>query len=310
MGPPISFTAFHVLSRPSAYQSRSFFLTNPSLIFLHRIASYLYCSLNLVPTASPPPHALVHTRHMESNKDEAKRCLAIARKHYDAENYPSARKFCQKSIALYETPEAAKLLASINTAEAGPSTSKTSASTSATETHPSAGGARHRHTADGAPSRNASGNGSSVNNGTPGGMGGEKREYTEDQHAVVKRVRTCKVTEYYEILSVARGCEEVEIKKAYRKVQNYSVPGRVECMMIDQASSPCFSKYSSRWLCILTRTAHQVPMRPSRVCTDSVASFLGMQFSFVVPPHSVPSSGLQSLPNIIWHVHDICPEVH
>jgi len=35
---------------------------------------------------------------------------------------------------------------------------------------------------------------------------------------VVKRVRACKVTEYYEILAVERECEEADIKKAYRKV--------------------------------------------------------------------------------------------
>ncbi|KAF6761611.1 endoplasmic reticulum protein [Ephemerocybe angulata] len=55
-------------------------------------------------------------------------------------------------------------------------------------------------------------------NGTAGGAGGAQREYTPEQHAVVKRVRACKVTEYYEILSVKKDCEEVDIKKAYRKL--------------------------------------------------------------------------------------------
>jgi DnaJ homolog subfamily B member 12 len=50
-------------------------------------------------------------------------------------------------------------------------------------------------------------------------MGGEKREFTAEQHSVVKRVRGCKVTEYYEILAVKRSCEDAEIKKAYRKVR-------------------------------------------------------------------------------------------
>ncbi|EAU90500.2 endoplasmic reticulum protein [Coprinopsis cinerea okayama7 len=74
---------------------------------------------------------------------------------------------------------------------------------------------KHRHT---------SGNSSSTAgekakaNGTAGGMGGEKREYTQEQLSVVKRVRACKVTEYYEILSVKRDCEDAEIKKAYRKL--------------------------------------------------------------------------------------------
>lgn len=148
---------------------------------------------------------------MDGNKDEAVRCLAIAQKHRDAGNYPSARKFAQKSIALFETPEALKLLASINSAAASSSSGGPSTSTSSTtEEHPSASGARHRHP-------NGNGN-TGANGGTAGGMGGEKREYTPEQHAMVKRVRTCRVTEYYEILSVSRTCEDVEVKKAYRKV--------------------------------------------------------------------------------------------
>ncbi|KAF8906270.1 hypothetical protein CPB84DRAFT_1705059 [Gymnopilus junonius] len=148
---------------------------------------------------------------MEGNKDEALRCLGIARRHLDSENYTSARKFCLKSIALFETPEATKLLALVNKAASaseqkengGPS----SASNSTTEEHPSAAGIKHRYTQ---PKANG--------NGTAGGMGGEKREYTPEQANLVKRVRSCKVTEYYEILSVKKDCEDGEIKKAYRKL--------------------------------------------------------------------------------------------
>ncbi|KAF8916345.1 hypothetical protein CPB85DRAFT_1290959 [Mucidula mucida] len=132
---------------------------------------------------------------MESNKDEAIRCLAIAQKHRDAGNYPSARKFVQKSMALFDTPEANKLLASINAADTG----STSASSSSTDT-PS--GVKHRN----------------ASHGTAGGMGGEKREYTAEQVTIVKRVRGCKVTEYYEILAISKTCEEAEVKKAYRKL--------------------------------------------------------------------------------------------
>lgn len=146
---------------------------------------------------------------MESNKDEALRCLAIAQRHRDSGNAPSALKFCQKSINLFSTPEAAKLLASLDADSARPASSNGSAGgspfTSGTETHASAAGAKHRHTASSA-------------SGTPSGSGGNKREFTPEQHAVVKRVRACKVTEYYEILDVQRDCEETHVKKAYRKV--------------------------------------------------------------------------------------------
>jgi DnaJ family protein B protein 12 len=146
---------------------------------------------------------------MESNKEEALRCLAIARKHHEAGNIPSARKFCQKSIALFETPQALQLLASIN-ASPSSSSGSTSASTStssAAEEHPSAAGTKHRH-----PQKSPS------SNGTSGGIGGEKREYTAEQREVVRRVQACKSTEYYEILALKRDCEDGDIKKAYRKV--------------------------------------------------------------------------------------------
>nr|WGL47552.1 Er associated dnaj chaperone [Flammulina filiformis] len=143
---------------------------------------------------------------MESNKDEAVRCLAIAQKHRDAGNYTSARKFVQKSMALFETAEATKLLASINAAEnqAGASSSANGSSSSA-EARPSDSKANHRTA-------------SSSSSGTAGGMGGEKREYTTEQVTVVKRVRTCKVTDYYEILAVSKSCSEADVRKAYRKL--------------------------------------------------------------------------------------------
>ncbi|KAG5654360.1 hypothetical protein H0H81_003818 [Sphagnurus paluster] len=145
---------------------------------------------------------------MESNKDEALKCLGIARKHYDAGNIPSARKFCQKSISLFETAQALKLLASINA-----SSSESSKSTSSgAEEHPSTSGAKHRNI------HRTESSSSMRSNGTAGGIGGEKREYTAEQGAVVKRVMSCKLTDYYEILAVKRDCEEGEIKKAYRKL--------------------------------------------------------------------------------------------
>lgn len=153
---------------------------------------------------------------MESNKDEAIKCLAIAQKHRNASNFASARRFCQKSINLFSTPEALKLLEVIDEEEqdsgASPSDSNAepSASTSSTETHPSASGARQRtHTtgANGDAKANASSSSSEP-----------QKSYTPEQAAMVKRIRTCKVTEYYEILSLKRDCEEPEVKKAYRKL--------------------------------------------------------------------------------------------
>ena len=155
---------------------------------------------------------------MEVNKDEALRCLGIARKHLDARNLPSARKFCEKSIRLYETDAALRVLKLIEKAELDGGSEEPSdkpaggSRTTTTEEHPSAAGMKHRHPSSASASASAS------SNGTAGGMGGEAREYTPEQVAVVKRVRKCKVTAYYEILSVKKECDDAEIKKAYRKV--------------------------------------------------------------------------------------------
>lgn len=149
---------------------------------------------------------------MESNKDEALKCLAIAQKHRDRGNFSAARKFTRKSISLFATPEAEKLLESIEAAAAGAGPSSedaastngtngsTQASSSATQTHPSAAGSKHRNT------------------DATRAAGKEKREYTVEQLKVVKRVKGCKITDYYEILELKRDCGETEIKKAYRKL--------------------------------------------------------------------------------------------
>lgn len=153
---------------------------------------------------------------MEGNKDEALRCLSIAQKHRNSGNYTSARKFIQKSLALFATPEAENLAQIIESeASASTSTSTSEEATKATgaEKHPSAGGTHHRHP-----------NGNTSTSGSAGGSSSaseRKRDYTPDQLAVVKRVRACKVTEYYEILALKRDCEEVEVKKAYRKVRTF-----------------------------------------------------------------------------------------
>ncbi|KAK7687838.1 hypothetical protein QCA50_009057 [Cerrena zonata] len=169
---------------------------------------------------------------MESNKDEAIKCLSIAQKHRNAGNFPSALRFCQKSINLFSTPEGTKLLELIeseiessSSSSSGPSGGDSTASSSqptggssSTETHPSASGARQRpgHSSSASTSQ---ANGSAKASSSSSGAGEQKkREYTPEQAAVVKRIRSCKVTEYYEILSLKRDCEEADVKKAYRKL--------------------------------------------------------------------------------------------
>ncbi|KAF8575210.1 DnaJ-domain-containing protein [Ramaria rubella] len=139
------------------------------------------------------------------NTDEALKCLKLAQRYRDAKEYASARKFAQKSINLASTSEAIKLLAVIN-AEAN-SSSKSSASSSkasGAESHPSASTTHSRSTASSSTSESSSTT--------------KKITYTDAQVKLVRRVRTCKITDYYEILELEKSCEEADVKKAYRKL--------------------------------------------------------------------------------------------
>jgi DnaJ family protein B protein 12 len=144
-----------------------------------------------------------------ANADSAQMALDVARKHYSADNYDSAIRFCKKSIALNSTPEALSLLQRI---EAAKLASATGATSSATETHPSASTTHARHPT----SKTAAAASSSSSSSTPAAA--EKREFTPAQAALVKRVKACRVTQYYEILGIEKGCTDNDIKKAYRKV--------------------------------------------------------------------------------------------
>lgn len=203
---------------------------------------------------------------MEGNKDEALRCLSIAQKHRNAGNYTSARKFIQKSLALFATPEAEKLAGIIESEASASTSTSNSRSTeettkaSGTERHPSSGGAHHRH-----PNGNTSGSGPAE--GSSSGSE-KKREYTPDQLAVVKRVRACKVTEYYEILALKTDCEEAEVKKAYRKVRTFHVLTAVGVFRVDLVV-----RNSLRWPCTLIRMVPRVLTRLSRVRFCSRFSF-------------------------------------
>lgn len=146
---------------------------------------------------------------MESNKDEALRCIAIAQKYKNGGDLSSARRFCEKSLALFPTPEASKLLESIiQMDESASGTSSDYVSGTTAESHPSAQGLHHRSTRKETSSNSETGSSSSAKN----------REYTTEQASIVKRVRSCKATDYYGMLSLKRDCEEAEVKRAYRKV--------------------------------------------------------------------------------------------
>lgn len=134
---------------------------------------------------------------MEVNKEEALRCLGIAQRHRNSQNYTSALKFARKSVTMYSTPEGEKMvqiieeeMSSYSSSNGPPESEKSSASPNAGGSTAKASGveehvtsARHRHTEKKEEKKE------------------EKRQYTAKQMEVVTRVKRCGHTAYYSILA-------------------------------------------------------------------------------------------------------------
>ncbi|KAJ9109855.1 hypothetical protein QFC19_001834 [Naganishia cerealis] len=136
---------------------------------------------------------------MSSDRQEdAEKALNVARQRLQDGKFDVARRLANKSKSMFPTAAADTLLAEIERKEvsgsgASAGAGSSNAKASGAEAHPSASGTHQRpghHT-------NSSGTaGSSTTSSTS-----KVRDFTPEQHAVVKRVRACKVTEYYAILA-------------------------------------------------------------------------------------------------------------
>lgn len=126
------------------------------------------------------------------------RCIDISKRKLEAGDVQGATKFANKAAALHDSAEVQALLKKIARAP------------------------QDRQT-------NGKATGASTSNGSPGGSTAPrppvnrehtqpKREFTPDQEAIVKRVRKCPHTAFYEILDIKKGSTEAEVKKAYRKL--------------------------------------------------------------------------------------------
>jgi DnaJ family protein B protein 12 len=176
-----------------------------------------------------------------ANKDEALKALNMARKYLSSTppNIATAKRLALKSVQLCETSEAMNFLDRVltleeelkeaNASSTGGSHAAANGSASANgDTHttgaePFAGtdGMKHRHShTSTTPGGTSTSKTSTAAAGASKSKGkdDEKREYTAEQLAVVKRIRKCKATQYYEIMSLQKDCEEADVKKAYRKV--------------------------------------------------------------------------------------------
>ncbi|KAM6346828.1 dnaJ homolog subfamily B member 12 isoform 2-T2 [Alca torda] len=132
---------------------------------------------------------------MESNRDEAERCIGIALAAAKANQPDKARRFLEKAQRLYPSPRVRVLLESLNKNEQ------------------SANGQSQSRESTNPQFKKMSGDFPSAN----GEAGGEApKGYTQDQVDAVKRVKQCK--DYYEILGVNREASDEDLKKAYRKL--------------------------------------------------------------------------------------------
>ncbi|XP_066173980.1 dnaJ homolog subfamily B member 14 isoform X4 [Sylvia atricapilla] len=132
---------------------------------------------------------------MEGNRDEAEKCIAIAREALEAGNRDRALRFLGKAQKLYPTETARVLLEAVmkNGSAAG-------------------GGAYCRKPAN--SSDQSKPNSTKENNASAAGESG--KGYNKEQMEGVLSIKKCR--NYYEVLGVSKDAGEEDLKKAYRKL--------------------------------------------------------------------------------------------
>uniref|UniRef100_A0A8D0FNP6 DnaJ heat shock protein family (Hsp40) member B14 n=1 Tax=Strix occidentalis caurina TaxID=311401 RepID=A0A8D0FNP6_STROC len=132
---------------------------------------------------------------MEGNRDEAEKCIGIAREALEAGNRDRALRFLGKAQKLYPTETARVLLEAImkNGSTAG-------------------GGAYCRKPT----SSNDQSKPNSTKESNASAAGESGKGYTKDQMEGVFSIKKCK--NYYEVLGVSKDAGEEDLKKAYRKL--------------------------------------------------------------------------------------------
>jgi len=135
---------------------------------------------------------------MESNRDEAEKCINLAEKLVQQGNGAKAEKFLRKAERLYPSRKARELLDLIVKMNSE----------------------NHNHTQNGHVPPSDSGNGATSSSSRAEqddeNSQASSAEYTREQVEAVKKIRKCK--DYYEILGISKDAGESELKKAYRKL--------------------------------------------------------------------------------------------
>lgn len=136
---------------------------------------------------------------MDSNKDEALKCIEVAEKYIKERKKEKAQKFLYKAERLFPTQRAKDLLLQVSILP------------------------------DSVESEEPKIRKPSL----PRDASPKKPEYSSEQLALVKKIRCCK--DYYEILSVSKDATDSEIKKSYRKIALQLHPDKNRAPGADEA---------------------------------------------------------------------------
>ncbi|KAG1467171.1 hypothetical protein G6F56_004563 [Rhizopus delemar] len=138
---------------------------------------------------------------MEINKEEAIRCLNIAKNQYGTKNYEAALRLTRKSLKLYPTDEASQFLTKAEKAAALAEPNETK---------------QEEEKEKEKPVRSSS------------------KPTSSAQSQDVREILSCG-TDYYKVLKLDKKCTEVEIKKAYRKLALKFHPDKNKTAGADEA---------------------------------------------------------------------------
>ncbi|KAF5941589.1 hypothetical protein HYC85_019231 [Camellia sinensis] len=156
---------------------------------------------------------------MEGNKDEALRCVGIAKEAIASGNKQRALKFIGIARRLNHNLSVDDLLAACENLDSG-----------------SPGPSNDEKPVDSSKNEAASGKFAEVSNG--------EHNYTEEHVQLIREVRRSK--DYYEILGLQKGCPVEEIRKAYRKLSLKVHPDKNKAPGAEEA----FKKVSKAFKCL------------------------------------------------------------
>ncbi|KAL3535848.1 hypothetical protein ACH5RR_004309 [Cinchona calisaya] len=167
---------------------------------------------------------------MDGNKDEALKCLKIAKDSIESGDKNRALKFLEKARRLDPSIDIDNILSDLNgSGSENPSNSS--------------------ENKDSGPRRRVSVNGSSgsSSSSTPATTAAA---YTEEQVTIVREIKRKK--DYYEILGLEKSCSVEDVKKAYRKLSlkvhpdKNKAPGAEEVFKMVSRAFQCLSNEESR----------------------------------------------------------------